>query len=385
VSIRVEPDLHRDFAKFGGDDAVACMNCGNCTVTCPLSTETEVFPRKIIHYLQVGMKDKLLQSADPWLCYYCGDCSKDCPREANPGETMMAARRYLTALYDWTSLSRKMYRSTMWEIGSLVLVGLAVVLLFVWPDNFGFGLLRQFPDAQSTVMLNRFAPKEIVHWGDMILAAMLAFFLLTNAARMAHFVLRGKKLPFLAYVTYFYELIVHGLTQKRWKRCDGKNTTTHWVRHIVLVTGYGTMFLLVVLFLPWFQVENTSFHWTSLFGYYGALALMGVTVWIIVDRARKRAEMHKFSHLSDWLFPILLFLTALSGILLHLFRLLDLAMATYYIYVAHLAIAVPMLVVEVPFGKWAHLLYRPLAIYLTEIRQKAKTQEPRPEIADAAA
>jgi hypothetical protein len=40
-------------------------------------------------------------------------------------------------------------------------------------------------------------------------------------------------------------------------------------------------------------------------------------------------------------------------------------------YTVHMAIAVPMLVVEVPFGKWAHLLYRPLAIYVDAVRTKA--------------
>jgi hypothetical protein len=80
--------------------------------------------------------------------------------------------------------------------------------------------------------------------------------------------------------------------------------------------------------------------------------------------------MHRFSHLSDWLFPILLLLTAITGILVHVLRLSNLAMPTYYMYTAHMAIAVPMLVVEVPFGKWAHLLYRPLAIYVDAVRKK---------------
>jgi Fe-S oxidoreductase len=39
--------------------------------------------------------------------------------------------------------------------------------------------------------------------------------------------------------------------------------------------------------------------------------------------------------------------------------------------VVHLAIAVPMLVIEVPFGKWSHLFYRPLAVFLTTVRKKA--------------
>jgi hypothetical protein len=92
---------------------------------------------------------------------------------------------------------------------------------------------------------------------------------------------------------------------------------------------------------------------------------------VIADRIGKRSEMHRFSHLSDWLFPILLFLTAITGIMLHLFRLMNWAMPTYILYVVHLAIVVPMLVVEVPFGKWAHLLYRPLAIYVVAVRRRA--------------
>ena len=46
-------------------------------------------------YLQLGLKDKLLEAPEPWLCYYCGDCNTDCPRGAEPAETMMATRRWL--------------------------------------------------------------------------------------------------------------------------------------------------------------------------------------------------------------------------------------------------------------------------------------------------
>ena len=46
-------------------------------------------------------------------------------------------------------------------------------------------------------------------------------------------------------------------------------------------------------------------------------------------------------------------------------------MATYVTYMVHLAIAAPMLFVEVPFGKWAHLLYRPLAIFVAEVQKEA--------------
>jgi len=30
---------------------------------------------------------------------------------------------------------------------------------------------------------------------------------------------------------------------------------------------------------------------------------------------------------------------------------------------------VPMLVVEVPFGKWGHMFYRPFAVYLAAVKK----------------
>ena len=36
---------------------------------------------------------------------------------------------------------------------------------------------------------------------------------------------------------------------------------------------------------------------------------------------------------------------------------------------------VAMLVIEVPFGKWAHLMYRPLAVYLQAVKERAVKQE----------
>ena len=88
---------------------------------------------------------------------------------------------------------------------------------------------------------------------------------------------------------------------------------------------------------------------------------MYVTVDFLAGRLRKRDAIHKFSEPTDWVFLVLLFLVALTGILVHVFRLGGLPLATYSTYVIHLAIVVPMLVVEVPFGKWGHMFYRPFA------------------------
>ncbi len=371
---RVDPTVHREFAKYGGETANKCFNCGHCTAVCSLTKDETIFPRQYIRYIQLGLTEKMLNSPEPWLCYYCGDCSDSCPRSAEPGEMMMAARRWLTSMYDWTGLGRLMYKSEAAEILILVAVALFVLIMFTVPASFGFRLLAQNPEALRTVDLEAFAPMHTVHMGDIVMVFVLGFFLLSNAFRMMLYVMKGSRVPLIAYILEFKEIVIHLLTQMRWGQC-GKHATKHWVRHMVLVTGYATMFMLVVVFLPWFQIAGTDFHWTSLPGYYATVTLLGVSSWMLLDRSRKEDQIHKHSHLSDWMFPWLLLGTAATGILMHLFRLVDLALATYIIYVIHLMIAVPMLVVEVPFGKWAHLLYRPLAVYFTAVKQHDKVRK----------
>jgi len=380
---RVNPALAAELAEFGGGTLTRCFNCGNCTAVCGLSKGDTVFPRKMIRYLQLGLEDRLIESPEPWLCYYCGTCSQTCPREAEPGELMMATRRWLVSKYDWTGLSKRLYLSHAWEFGLLAVTALIVLALFTVPGllgvNFGFfsPALRS-REAFEAVRLDLFAPKEIVHYGDWALAGFLGTLLGLNALRMIVFVRQGDPgttIPLSIWLGKIWDLLVHGVTQKRWLECDN-DTRMKWLQHFLLVTAYATMFLLVVAFLMTFQRDRNDFHWTALFGYYGTAVLLGVTVLAMRSRLKKQEQIHRFSHVTDWMFLVLLFLTALSGILLHAVRLFDLPWPTYVLYVAHLMIAVPMLVIEVPFGKWNHLVFRPVAQYLIAVRAAAGARPP---------
>lgn len=375
MSNRVNPELAAEIARFGGDTLTKCFNCGNCTAVCGLSRDQTVFPRKIIRYLQLGLEQRLLESPEPWLCYYCGTCSDTCPREAHPGELMMATRRWLTSRYDFTGLSRRLYLSEAWEFGLLAFTALVVLACFIVPGWFGvpFGFAAITPEAEAHVRLDLFAPKEVIHYADWALAAMLFILLGTNALRMIVNVRRGlgqAKVPVITWLRDAYQPLLHLVTQKRWLECDN-DTRSRWLQHFLLVSGYATMFLLVVAFLPAFQRDGADFHWTALLGYYGTVVLMAVTLWAMRGRWQKKEAIHRFSHASDWMFLILLFLTALSGILLHAARLLDWPWPTYIFYVAHLMIAIAMLVIEVPFGKWLHLVFRPVANYMVLVREAA--------------
>jgi ferredoxin len=364
---QVDPNLKSEIRNYGDFDVKGCYECGSCLVKCPLSGDSSSFPRKSIGYAQVGLKNLLVGNLEPWLCYYCGDCSTTCPQQTEPGEAMMTLRRYLTSRYDWTGLSAKFYRSKFWEFGSLILVGAFVLFL---------ALMLHGPVVTDRVELNTFAPVELVHTFDMILLGVLSFFLLSNVFRMWWFTVfrSGLKISPLLYVTELKTLIWHAATQIQFSKCANK---IRWIKHWLLAAAYVVMFTLIIGFLWWFQTDNLYplYHPQRWLGYLAAGALIYLSAEILVGRRNKREQIHKFSHSTDWLFPILLFLTAVTGIGVHIFRYVGWPLATYATYVIHLVICVPMLVIEVPFGKWSHLAYRPLAVYFQAVKNKALEQQ----------
>ena len=387
----INPGLTADIKAFGGGTFNKCFNCGNCTAVCALSKGDTVFPRKTIRYLQLGLEDRLIESPEPWLCYYCGGCSDTCPREAYPGEIMMATRRWLTSRLDWTGISKKLYTSWKWEICILMIGALAVLGLFTIPGMFGakFGFQTAHGAALEHVRLDIFARKGIMHYGDWALAALLTLFISINAFRMIFSLRRsepGLHIPLSIWISKITVLFGHGATQRRWLECDN-DQRWQWLQHLILFSGYIIMASMVEIFFPWFQRDTSEFHWTAILGYYATVVLLGTTSLALWGRLKKKTQIHRFSHRIDYSFLTLLILTTLSGIILHFFRRMDLPWPTYILYVGHLMIAVPLLITQVPFGKWPHLYFRPLALYMVAVHEAAKEREAKlaPEAQPAAA
>jgi ferredoxin len=373
MAIRVNPGFIDILDRFGKENIQLCYQCGDCSAVCPHADEFYRFPRRPIRQLQMGLEKKIQTELEPWLCYYCGDCSDLCPRDADPGDTMMILRRYLTAVYDWTGLSRKFYTSHWWELAAVAVLGILIALLFSVFNPHGI-VTALTPE--GGVRVNEMFPVETVNIGAHIMLITIASFLISNIIRMWYFtILKDKslKISFSTYVTQIWQLIVHFATQLRFIKCKDKS---YWIFHWVLMSGYTLMFILIVGNLKWFQTDRIYawYHPQRLLGYYSTFGLMAGLVFFFWGRIKKAGQKFKFSHLSDWIFIILLFLTTISGILLHVFRIEGMPVATYYLYIIHMAVLVPMLAVEVPFSKWSHLAYRPFAIYFSELRREAITE-----------
>ena len=230
------------------------------------------------------------------------------------------------------------------------------------------------------VELNTFAPVMLVWAFVLVHFALLGVRLGSNAWNMAQRIMRSTtetvNIPLAVYASEFKEFVVHFVTQKRWRDC---NETDHsrWLKHVLLVSGYVTMLVLVVPLLWWFQTDNIYplYHPQRWLGYYATIVLIYASSEILIGRYRKREEIHRFSHPTDWLFPLFILIGAVTGILVHIFRYARWAWPTYIIYVIHLMAMFAMLDTEVGIGKWTHLVYRPLVMYLEAVKQRARELE----------
>jgi quinone-modifying oxidoreductase, subunit QmoC len=374
MAVRVNPKLIDDLEVYGAQDVRMCYHCGNCTAACPFSAEPYIFPRRSMRNLQMGLEKKLESGLEPWLCYYCGECTEQCPRGAEPGETMMSLRRWLTARYDWTGISRMFYRSGKFELLSVIvaalLTGLGFVLWAVFRAG-GTGSIFHYDGP------NAFMPESAIHLFDWGLAGVLLVLLLSNCARMWWFTLgrdsvganRTIRVPLTAYISNLLQLPVHFFSQKRYAQCERKRP---WAIHLALMLSYVTMLVLIVFFLGYMQ-SGPAVDWrVHVLGYLATVGLLGTTIYALRGRLKKSEPLYKHSHETDWLFLALLIFVAFTGILQHILHRSGLDVAANVTYIVHLMGVVPMLGLEVPFSKWAHLAYRPLGMYFSKVRAAAQ-------------
>jgi ferredoxin len=376
MSVRVDPTLLDEMKAYGAVNPEACFNCGNCTAICPLTDDGHPFPRSTIRLLQLGLRDRLLENTDPWLCYYCGDCTKTCPRGAEPAETMMAARRWLTGQYDRSGEAAKLYtseRAVALKIAQYVLLTLVVFVAYHLITG-GSHIVT------DRVELNTFAPVMLVWAFVLVHFAILGVRLVRNTLNMASHVMRSTtseiNIPPGVYLAELKDFFVHFFTQKRWRDCDEVDHS-RWLKHLLLISGYVTMLVLIVGLLWWFQTDAIYplYHPQRWLGYYATIVLIYGSSEALIGRLRKREEIHRFSQPTDWLFPAFILVGAVTGIMVHIFRYVGWAWATYSIYVIHLMAMFAMLDTEVGIGKWTHLVYRPMAMYLESVKQRARELE----------
>jgi nitrate reductase gamma subunit len=117
----------------------------------------------------------------------------------------------------------------------------------------------------------------------------------------------------------------------------------------------------------------TTFAPVSLLVWYSGLAIIVGGGSMSLRRLFKSAESSKFSHPSDWLFVGMLFLIGVSMLATHFANVAygpaDPLLGT--LYRVNIAIETVWIILVVPFTKWIHIFFRPLAVYFQHVKREA--------------
>ncbi len=381
--VRCDPALLGEVRRYGPFDPTGCYQCGSCTLACVLVTDYASFPRRSLRYVLLGARAPLVASLEPWICHDCGDCSLVCPRQAEPRISMATLRRFLTAQYDWTGLSAKLLRSRAWYVGTLAVTALMTLGLILWYHLSYVGLpFRDF--ATTPFGLSHMFPL-MTHYTRVVMLVPLVV-LFTHAFRMWWLTMHrgaGDRVPLGVYAREAWSYLAHSVTHTLLRKCPDRS---RWLGHWLLAFGTVLMLVIKVSALTWFQTDEIYawHHPQRWLGYLAAACILYGLGGIFVGRWKAAREIWKETRVEDLVFPVLLLLTALSGLAVHVARYAGFGLTSHLAYAIHIIVATPMLVVEMSFGKWSHMVYRPMALYFEAVKARARAARPAVEVPHAA-
>lgn len=376
--VQSDPALLADIRRYGKFDTTGCYQCGSCTLSCELVTDFASFPRRSIRYALLGLRKPLVESLEPWICHDCGDCSLVCPRQAEPRISMMTLRQFLTGQYDWTRISGKLLQSRAWHIGALVLVSLLAVGLLLgyhlWYVELPFSAFIELP-----MGLEHMFP--IMRYYTLMVMLLPLFLLFSRVFRIWRLTMGGPgrpHIPLSAYVVEAVTYVHHSLTHSLLRKCPDRG---RWLGHWLLAVGTMIMLAVKVFALEWFQTDSVYpvYHPQRWLGYLATAFIVYGLLSILAGRWQATKEYYKETKFDDLIFPTLLLLTAISGIAVHILRYAGFGLACHFTYALHVVAATPMLVVEMSFGKWSHMVYRPLALYFQAVKDRVRHPLPAGE------
>ncbi len=365
----INTKFSEEIKKYGATDFEACFNCGTCTAICGLTDQNANFPRKFIRSGVLGQKDDILNSKELWLCYSCSDCTTNCPRQAAPAEYMSALRRFAIANYEPTGITKLIFKN---NIFSLIFTLLLAAIL-------GFFLLTLNPNEVIARWIFEFVPYEIIHNLGIVIFAItgvsIALGLVKMWLRLSKTMDKNppkkkkKNTPIVALQLMFNELA----TMKRYKSCDNeeysfwkskKSILQPWFVHWSIMWGFLGLLAATTLDFVFKDPSTTIWLPSRILGTIAGIFMVYGTSLAIYYRLTKITLAYSVTKLADWMFLFFLWLAGITGFWIEIaVSIEDVSAINHFMMIFHVIISME-LVLLFAFSKFAHAVYRPMALFL---------------------
>ena len=355
--------------RRGGVTASRCYQCATCSSVCDLAPEGAPFPRRQMILAQWGLADELAADPAVWLCHQCNDCTARCPRDARPGDVLSAVRGLLIERLSFPH-----------ALGTLVANARTTwPLLLFGPVAFWLVLLAALHLLAVPPTLTAY--EEIVpHW--LIYAV---FFPVAAWVLLASWI-SGRRLWRLLGASAprsgsFLAALVPALTEvgthKRFASCG--TARPRRTGHLTLLWGFVgaavTSGLLVIgIYLMGMKMPLPLDHPFKILGNVSAVLLVVGGVLLATNRLAASRPLGTSSAFDTFFLTVVL-LVILTGVLAEAGRFLLPPAAAVGIYVAHLGFILSLFL-TFPYSKFAHLLYRTLAMVHERMSTSPGTVQP---------
>lgn len=353
-----------ELVRRGGAAATRCFQCATCSSVCDLATTETAFPRRQMLWAQWGLADRLVADPAIWLCHQCEDCTARCPRDARPAEVMQAIRALvIERLGAPRFMARLVGRAeTTWPL--LVAAPILFWALFIYAVN-GFAVPR------TPLVYSDLVPQWMIY-SVFLPAAAFAIAAAAMGARRCWTTWgeaagrKGSLLGGLAAVAA--DILAH----RRFERCVAARPRRSG--HLLLVWGFlgallTTTLLGVAIDVLGVRTPLPQLHLIKLLGNVSAVLLVVGTVRLVARRiGNEGGAVRAF----DGFFLALVAAVVFTGVGAELGRLFLAAPVALAIYVLHLG-TVLSLFLTFPFSKFAHALYRTLAMAHERLSSERRT------------
>lgn len=375
--VLMDPDLGfiRSLSRQTGESYRKCFQCGTCSATCPISPVKDPFPRKEMAWALWGLRDRLLQDPDVWLCHHCNDCSVRCPRSGRPGDVLAAVRRESVIQYAAPRFLAR-WVSNPWFTPLLLalpamLLGLAIALREPIGNVLGFAPTVGEPIVYS---YSPFLP----HWLLSGFFGLFTLFALVAAIiGLVRFVraIRAPNLwgavgpPGRGLFSSAWIAVRQIFTHDRFTSCTAEHSRP--LSHLCVFFGFIALSAVTfwVITGPVNPLLEGRFvypfgflsPWKLLANVGGAAVFFGV-VLMIRQRLRNRDNAGGSTYF-DWALVWALFAVVVSGFATEALHYLRMTPHRHVVYFIHLVFAFALLI-YLPYSKFAHVLYRTAAMIL---------------------
>ncbi len=140
------PVTRQTIENLSGEQISTCYQCEKCSNGCPMTFAMDIAPHQVLHAIQLGLTDEVINSDTIWVCASCETCTTRCPNQIDIAHVMdtlrqLSTQRGVKASQRKSPIFHKVFLSNVKKLGRMH--ELSMVAEFALKAGGIRGLLKQ--------------------------------------------------------------------------------------------------------------------------------------------------------------------------------------------------------------------------------------------------